>query len=60
MQESSGYKVVASEVPSAHSRDVTIFYQAMEKFSVEAHRIYSVNVLRFQMASGQQRWFIVG
>ena len=33
-RESSGYKVVATESPSAHSNGISIFYMAEEHFSV--------------------------
>ena len=60
MQESSVNKVVASESPSAHSGGVAVFYRAEEQLSVEALQTYGANVSRFQLASGDRRWFIVG
>ena len=46
-QESSGYRVVASEAPSAHSGGIAMFYCAEEHSSVEALQLYNANVLRF-------------
>ena len=48
-RESSGYRVVATEAPSAHIGGVTIFYRAAEQFSVEALQTYGENVVRFQL-----------
>ena len=46
--------------PSAHSGAVAVFYRAVEHFSVEALQTYGANVVSFQLASGDRRWFIVG
>ena len=59
-QESSGYRVVASEAPSTYRCGVAVFYPAAEHFSVEALRFYGANVVNFQLASGGRWWFIVG
>ena len=59
-RESSGYKVVATEAPIAHSGGVSIFYRAAEHFSVEAIQTHRANVVRFQLAPGDRRWYIVG
>ena len=59
-RESSGYRVVAIELPSAHSGGVAIFYRVVELFSVEALQTYRANVVSFKLASGNMRWFIVG
>ena len=55
-RESSGYRVVAPETPSAHSGGVAVFYHVAEHLSVEALHIYSANVASFQLASGGQKW----
>ena len=60
MRESSGYRVVATEVSSAYSGGVAVFYRALEHFSVEALQTYGANVFIFQLASGYRWWFIVG
>ena len=60
MQESSGYRVVATEALSANSTSVAVLYRAAEHFSVEALQTYGVNVTSFQLASGDQRRFILG
>ena len=54
-QESSGYKVLASETLSAHKGGVAVFYQSVEHFSVEALWLYGVNVVIFQLASSGRR-----
>ena len=45
--ESSGYRVVATEAPSAHSGSVAIFYRAAEHFSVKALQTYGASTVRF-------------
>ena len=55
-----GYKVVASEAPSAHSGGVVVFYCVEEHFSVEALQLFGANVASFQLALGSQQWYIIG
>ena len=52
--------VVASESPSTHSGGIAVFYCAAEHFSVEALQLHGTNVASFQLASGIQKWYIVG
>ena len=59
-QEYSGYRVVASEMPTPHSDRFSVLYRAEEHLSVEAIQLYGANVIIFQLASGGRRWFIVG
>ena len=59
-RESSGYRVAEIEAPSDHSNVIVVFYRAVRHFSVEALQTYEVNVVRFQLASGDRKWFIVG
>ena len=41
---SSGYMVAASEVPSAHSCGVDVFYHAAEHLSAEELQLFGANV----------------
>ena len=59
-RESSGYRVVAMEAPSAHSGGVAMFYRAEGHFSIEAIQTYRANIVRFQLASGNRQGLIVG
>ena len=59
-RESSGYRVLALEVLSAHSGGVAVFYCAAKHFSVEVLQLYDANSVSFQLALGGQRWYIVG
>ena len=59
MCESSCYKVMNTEAPSAHSGGVAILYRAEEHFSIEALQTYGENVVSFHLASGDRRWCIV-
>ena len=55
----SGFKVVSTEAPSEHSVAVIVFYSTSDHFLVEVFQIHGENVVRFQLASGYMRWFIV-
>ena len=52
--------VVLTESLSTFSGGGAVFYSASEKFSMEALQTYGANVISFQLASGDRRWFIVG
>ena len=52
--------MVATKAPIAHSGGVAVFYRAAEHFSVEALQTYRENFVSYQLASGENRWFIVG
>ena len=58
--ESSGFRVVAPETPSAHSGGVAVFYRVAEHFSVDSIHIYGANIANFKLESGGQKWYIVG
>ena len=60
MREFSGYRDVASEVPSAHSGGGGVLFCEADHFSVEALRLHGAIVVSFQLALGGQRWYIVG
>ena len=59
-RESSGYTVVATAAPSAHSSGVTLFYHTAEHFSVEEFQAHGENFISLQLASGDRRWYIMG
>ena len=58
-REYSDYKVVDTEAPITHDGGVAVFYRVSEYFSVEVLLTYGVNVVSFQLASGDRRWYIV-
>ena len=58
--ESSVYKVVAVEELSAHSGGIVIFYPSAEHLFVESFQYHGANVISFQLASGDRRWYIAG
>ena len=60
MCESSCYKVVDTEAPSAHSGGIAVFYRVEDHFFVEALQTYGANIVIFQMSSGDRQWYIVG
>ena len=43
-----------------HIGGIDLFYRTTGHFSVEAFQAHGANVVRFQMASGDRRWYIVG
>ena len=55
-----GYNVIATEAPSRHRGGVAIFYRSTPHFVVEAVERCGPNVMVFQVATGEQRWHIVG
>ena len=57
---SAGYKVIATDAPSRHCGGVALFYRPTPHFVVESVDRYGPNVMGFQVATGAQRWYIVG
>ena len=58
--ESSGYRVVATDSPSHNRGGVALFYRPSPLFEVEAVWEYGPNVLSFEVATGARRWYIIG
>ena len=56
---SSGYIVVATDTPSRHRSGVAFFYGPSPHFAAEAVRQFGPNVVGFQMATGERRWYII-
>ena len=56
----SGYSIVATDTPSRHRGGVAVFYQQSPHFAVEAVQQFSPNVVGFQLATGERRWYIIG
>ena len=59
-RKSAGYRVVATDAPSRHRGGVALFYRPSPLVVVEAVREYGPNVLRFEVVTGAQRWYIIG
>ena len=57
---SAGYSVVATDSPSQNCGGVAIFHRPAPLFAVEAVQQFGPNVIRFQLATGARRWYIVG
>ena len=57
---SAGYSVIATDAPSRHRGGVALFYRSEPHFVMEAVEKFGPNVLGFQLATGAQRWYIVG
>ena len=57
---SSGYNVIAMDAPSRHRGGVALFYRSTPHFVVEAVERFGPNVMGFQVATGERRWYIVG
>ena len=58
--ESARYLVVATDAPSRHRGGVALFYRPSPIFAVEAVRQYGPNIMGFELATGAQRWYIIG
>ena len=48
-----------TEAPSAHHGGVANFYRKAEHFSIEELCLHDPNTTRFQLVTGQWRWYIV-
>ena len=57
---SAGYNVIATDAPSRHRGGVALFYRSTPHFVVEALERCGPNVMGFQLATGEQQWYIVG
>ena len=57
---SDGYSFVATDAPSQHCSGVAVFYRPAPHFAVEAVQQFGTNVVGFQLATGERRWYIVG
>ena len=57
---SAGYNVLATDAPSQHRGGAALFYRPSPLFAVEAIREYGLNVMRFELATGARRWYIIG
>ena len=53
------YSIAATDAPSRHRSSVAIFCRLAPHFVVEAVQKFGPNVIRFQLATGARRWFIV-
>ena len=56
----AGYSVVVTDAPSRHRGGVAIFLQPAPHFAVESVQQFGPNVIGFQLATGERRWYIVG
>ena len=59
-RRSAGYSVIATDAPSRYRGGVAIFHRPAPHFEVEAVQQFGPNVIRFQLATRVQRWYIVG
>ena len=57
---SAGYIVVTTDAPIQHHGGVAVFYWPALHFAVKAVQQFGPNVVGFQMATGEQRWYILG
>ena len=55
-----GYSVVATDALSQHCGGVSVFYRPVPHFAVEAIQHFGPNIVSFQMATGERRWYIMG
>ena len=59
-REARGYRVVANKALITDSGSISMFYRKGEQFALEALQLHIPNVVRFKLASGGQRWHVVG
>ena len=58
MCRSSGYSVVASEVPIKHQGGKSILFKNSLHWKIKVHQAFGPNVLRFQIVTGWTHWFV--
>ena len=56
----AGYIIVATDAPIRHRSGVVVFHRTVPHFTVEAVQKFGPNVVGFQLATGERRWYIVG
>ena len=56
----AGYSVVAMNALSQHCSGVTVFYRPSSRYLVEGVKNFGTNDVGFHLATGEQRWYIVG
>ena len=57
---SAGYSVITMDASIRHCGGVTVFYQPLSRFAVEAVHQFGPNVVGLHLATGERRWYIVG
>ena len=55
----SGYRFMATGAPILNFGGVAVFYHGAGNFALEALCLHGPNVSRFQIETGQQRWYSV-
>ena len=56
----AGYSVVVTDATIRHRGGLAVFHRLAPYFAVEAVQQFGLNVVGFQMATGERRWYIVG
>ena len=59
-QGAASYRVVTTLAPSIHRVNVALLYRYSPNFTVEAIHQFGANIIAFQMAKVERRWYIVG
>ena len=59
-RESARYCIISMDAPSRHRSGVALFYRPSPLFVVEAVRQYGPNAMRFELATGARKWYIIG
>ena len=59
-RRSDGYSAVAKDAPIRHRGGVAVFHRPAPHFAVEAVQQFRPNIVGFQLATGERRWYIMG
>ena len=54
------YYVLADDSPIRHRGVIAVFYHEVIHFQLKSHQTHGANVTRFQIASGERHWFVLG
>ena len=57
---SDWYSVVATDAPIRHHGRVALFYRTAPHLAVEDVQQFRPNLVGFQLATGDRRWYIIG
>ncbi len=56
-----GYKVLTTKAPSKHQGGIALLWQPEhEAFEIEATKIMTLNLITFQLVTGDQRYYVIG
>ena len=59
-RSSSGYRIVASNAPSAHQGGIALVWQEHQAYELEEYKFYGGNVMTFRLITEAENYYIIG